>query len=62
MRNATDVACVAGAVALLLPSGTQWQVVGLGTVLTAFCFGPIIDWAMRRVAQPFYAWLDSKLA
>ena len=56
IRIATDLVCVAAGVALfLLSGGTLAQVptiAGIGTIITAFFMGPLIQLFCRRVAEP----------
>lgn len=59
-RIITDTACAVGAIALLLPSGTQWQVVGLGTIFMAMGFGPILDFAIHKI-KPLFPRIDASL-
>lgn len=57
IRIATDVVCVALGIALFLAGGGSWREVpafaGVGTVLTAFFMGPLIDFFNRRFSVPF---------
>lgn len=57
IRITTDVACVVGGSALLLLGGGTVSeltaVVGVGTILTAFFMGPLIDFFNRKCAIPF---------
>lgn len=56
-RIVSDLICVGIGVALFLLSGSPLsaigQVVGIGTIITAFFMGPLIDFFNRKVAQPF---------
>ncbi|MCD7841099.1 MAG: hypothetical protein LUG56_01365 [Lachnospiraceae bacterium] len=56
VRIVTDLVCVAIGVALYLISGGTLSgigaVAGVGTIITAFFMGPLIDFFNRRVAQP----------
>lgn len=56
IRVATDLACVVLGIALyLLGGGAAGQIsafVGVGTILTAFFMGPLIDFFNRKVAIP----------
>jgi len=56
IRIATDMVCVVlGVVLFLLGGGTAGDIpafVGLGTLLTAFFMGPLIDFFNRKVSQP----------
>lgn len=55
VRIATDTVCIAlGIVLFLLSSGTFPDVtsfVGIGTILTAFCMGPLIYFFNEKIAQ-----------
>ena len=57
IRIATDLVCVALGVALLLLGGENWGGIianaGIGTILTAFFMGPLIDFFNRKVSIPF---------
>lgn len=56
VRIATDLICVATGVVLYLISGGKLSgigaVAGVGTIITAFFMGPLIDFFNRNVAQP----------
>lgn len=56
-RIATDLVCVAAGVGLYLLSGNPIsglaQVVGVGTIITAFFMGPLIEFFNVHVARPF---------
>ena len=55
VRIATDTVCIAvGIVLFLLSGGTFADVtsfVGIGTILTAFCMGPLIHFFNEKIAQ-----------
>ncbi|MCC8046704.1 MAG: hypothetical protein LIP12_14665 [Clostridiales bacterium] len=57
VRIATDLICVAAGLALYALSGGSLSgigaVAGVGTIITAFFMGPLIDFFNRSVAQPF---------
>ena len=57
IRIMTDVVCVALGVALFLLGGGSISAipafVGVGTILTAFFMGPLIDFFNRKVSAPF---------
>lgn len=57
VRILTDLVCILLGVGLYLLSGGEASgilaFVGLGTVLTAFCMGPLIDLFNRTIAIPF---------
>ena len=56
LRIATDLVCVCGSLALYRFSTGSFQgvtaVVGAGTIATAFCLGPLVDFFNRTVAGP----------
>ncbi len=56
-RIICDLICVAIGTVLFLVKGTTmaelFAVVGVGTIITAFFMGPLIDVFIRRLAQPF---------
>ncbi len=57
VRITTDVICVIAGVAFyVLSCGLEGveTVVGVATVVTAFCMGPLIDWFNRRLMEPFF--------
>lgn len=55
-RILTDVICVVLGVALFLLAGGTWGLVptiaGVGTIITAFFMGPVIEFFNRKVARP----------
>ena len=57
IRIATDLVCVVLGVVLLLLGGENWGGIlanaGVGTILTAFFMGPLIDFFNRKVSIPF---------
>ena len=57
IRITTDVVCVALGIILFLLGGGKMSAipafVGVGTILTAFFMGPLIDYFNRRVSAPF---------
>ncbi|MCD7744200.1 MAG: hypothetical protein LUI13_02730 [Lachnospiraceae bacterium] len=57
VRIVTDLVCVLAGISLYLLSGGSLSgigaVAGVGTIITAFFMGPLIDFFNRRVAQPF---------
>lgn len=57
VRIVTDVICVICGVALLLVGGFQIKeiptVAGIGTIVTAFFMGPLIDFFNNKCARPF---------
>ena len=56
IRICTDFVCVALGITLFMLGGGEWTkiptIVGVGTILTAFFMGPLIDFFNRMVAQP----------
>ncbi len=56
MRIITDLVCVvAGASLFLWAGGSVSQIptiVGVGTIITAFFMGPLIDWFVYKMARP----------
>ena len=57
IRIITDLACIVLGIGMYLLSGGERGViltfVGVGTIVTAFCMGPPIDWFNRKVSIPF---------
>lgn len=57
IRIATDVVCVIVGVILFLLGGGTWSgvpaIAGVGTILTAFFMGPLIDFFNRKFSIPF---------
>lgn len=57
VRICTDLVCVlAGAVLFLLAGGTIAQIptiIGVGTIITAFFMGPLIEFFNVKIARPF---------
>ena len=55
-RIITDIICVVGGALLFVVGGGAWEdvptIVGVGTVITAFFMGPLVDFFNRKVAQP----------
>lgn len=54
-RIITDLTCIAIGFGFGLPRGTQWQLVGLGTIVMGFGVGPIVDCLMTHVSRPALA-------
>ena len=56
MRMITDFVCIVSGIAMYLISGGKLigivSFVGIGTDLTAFFMGPLIDWFNRRICIP----------
>lgn len=59
IRITTDVICVIlGAALFLLGKGDIKEIptfIGIGTIMTAFCMGPLIDFFNRKIAIPMLA-------
>ena len=59
VRIGTDLVCVILGVVLFLMSGGEWKAIptiaGIGTIITAFFMGPLIDLFNRKIAIP---WLN----
>ena len=57
IRIACDLVCVIIGCVLFLLGGGTWRdiptIAGIGTIITAFFMGPLIDWFNRKVAIPF---------
>lgn len=57
VRVGTDLVCVVAGVALYLMAGGTWgeipTIAGVGTIITAFFMGPLIDLFNRKIAIPF---------
>lgn len=57
VRICTDIVCVIAGVALYLLAGGTWgeipTIAGIGTIITAFFMGPLIDLFNRKIAIPF---------
>lgn len=57
VRICTDLVCVALGTTLFLMAGGSWRevptIVGIGTIITAFFMGPLIDLFNRKIAIPF---------
>ena len=57
VRIGTDLVCVILGVALYLLAGGTWSeiptIAGIGTIITAFFMGPLIDLFNRKIAIPF---------
>ena len=56
IRICTDIVCIILGISLyLLSGGNPAQIttfVGIGTVVTAFCMGPLIDWFNKKISVP----------
>lgn len=52
-RVVTDVVCVAAAFFVAGKSGSQWELIGIGTIIMAFGTGPLLAFFKKHIAQPF---------
>ena len=56
IRVATDVACVALGALLYVAGGRKWseipEIAGIGTIITAFFMGPLIELFNAKIARP----------
>lgn len=56
IRICTDLVCVIAGVALFMIAGGTFDeigaVVGVGTIITAFCMGPLIEFFNKTIARP----------
>lgn len=56
VRICTDLICIVLGISLYLLSGGEpariTAFVGIGTIVTAFCMGPLIDWFNRKISAP----------
>lgn len=59
IRIITDLVCVIIGCALFLLSGKSWKAIptiaGVGTIITAFFMGPLIEFFNEKFARPFLA-------
>lgn len=53
-RIVQDCLCVWITIWVALPQGTQWQIVGLGTIIMAVGLGPALTFLQEKAAIPFY--------
>ena len=60
-RMAADACCVAVAFTVASARGTEWELVGIGTLVMVFGIGPLLSWLIGHVARPAYAALDRAL-
>lgn len=55
-RIATDLVCVIAGCAIFLMAGGQWSqiptIAGVGTIITAFFMGPLIEFFNAKIARP----------
>ena len=56
IRVATDFMCIALGICMFLLAGksenSMSSLIGIGTILTAFCMGPLIDYYNRTISMP----------
>jgi len=57
IRIITDLVCVIIGCVLFLLAGGQWKnimtIAGIGTIITAFFMGPLVDFFIEKCAKPF---------
>lgn len=55
-RIATDLVCVVAGCAIFLIAGGEWKMIptiaGVGTIITAFFMGPLIEFFNAKIARP----------
>ena len=55
-RIATDLVCVIAGCAIFLIAGGEWKMIptiaGVGTIITAFFMGPLIEFFNAKIARP----------
>lgn len=51
-RVALDSTCVVIAFFVAETNGKQWEIIGIGTVIMAFCVGPLLSFFKENVAKP----------
>lgn len=52
-RVVTDIVCVVIAYLVAGRNGSQWELIGIGTVIMAFGTGPLLSFFKEHIAQPF---------
>ena len=52
-RVAIDSFCVVIAYFIVRLEGTQWELIGIGTVIMALCIGPLLSFFRKAAAEPF---------
>lgn len=59
IRMTADLICVAGGIVLFIVAGGSWtrigEVAGIGTIVTAFFMGPLIDFFRVKITDPMLA-------
>lgn len=58
-RVVQDCVCVLGTLLVAAPQGTQWQIIGIGTIVMALGLGPALTVLQKKVALPFYRNVDA---
>lgn len=53
-RVVSDTACVVFAFLISASRGTQWELIGVGTVVMACGIGSLLSWIITCIAEPFY--------
>lgn len=51
-RVGIDSVCVIIAWIIAKSDGTQWEIIGIGTVIMAFCIGPLLTFFIEKIARP----------
>lgn len=59
VRVVQDSLCVIVTLIIAAPQGTQWQIVGVGTVIMALGLGPALTFLQGKIALPFYRKVDA---
>lgn len=57
-RILCDAVCLVITFAFASVRGTQWQIIGIGTVIMALFTGPLITWIREHVTNPFIVWVS----
>lgn len=60
-RVAQDSLIVLATVMVASVQGTQWQIVGVGTIIMALGLGPILTALQKKIALPFYRKVDEAI-
>lgn len=54
-RIATDITCIViGVIFCLIAGNPLAEIIGLGTIINAFCNGPLIQWFKTHVVEPAF--------
>lgn len=59
-RVVTDIVCVVIAYFVAGRNGSQWELIGIGTVIMAFGTGPLLSFFKEHIAQPFVSRMCEK--